>query len=123
MTAGAKSLQRQAIATEQFMKSPGQPMAAPSMKGDAAMTQGIIAAVVLMGLVGLEICQWNIGVPWIIVWVLLMGMLGLVWAIGLNIFDDDIHPHDDQQGGSLSSDPHDGEKPHEHSSRQPKVAA
>ena len=87
------------------------------------MTQGIIASVLLMGLVSLEICQWNIGVPWIIVWVLLMGMLGLIWAIGLNIFDDDIHTHDDQQGGSLSSDPHDGEKLHELSSRQPKVAA
>ena len=103
------------------MNSPGQPMAAPSMKGDAAMTQGIIASVLLMGLVGLEICQWNIGIPWIIVWALLMGTLGLVWAVGLNIFDDDIHPHDDQQGGSLTSESHDGGTPH--SSQQPKVAA
>ncbi len=86
------------------------------------MTQGIIASVVLMGLVGLEICQWNIGIPWIIVWVSLMSMLGLIWAVGLNIFDDDIHPHDDQQGGSFTS-AHDGGKPHEHSSPQPKVAA
>lgn len=93
------------------------------MKGDAAMTRGIIASVLLMGLVGLEICQWNIGIPWIIVWVLLMGMLGLIWAVGLNIFNDDIHPHDDQQGGNLTSESNDGGKPHEHSSRQPKVAA
>ena len=91
------------------------------MKGDAAMTQGIIAAVVLMGLVGLEICQWNIGVPLVIVWALLMGTLGLVWAVGLSIFDDDVHPHDDQQGGSLTSESHDGGTPH--SSPQPKVAA
>ena len=38
------------------------------------MTRGIIAWVLLMGLVSLEVCQWRIGVPLVIVWVLLTGM-------------------------------------------------
>jgi hypothetical protein len=67
------------------------------MKGDAAMTQGMI------------------------VWVLLMGLVGLIWVIVLDILGDDHHTHDNQQG-SPSPEPHDGEDSHERSSRQSKVA-
>ena len=54
--------------------------------------------------------------------VLLMGLVGLIWVIVLGIFSDDHHTHDNRQG-SPSPDPHDGEEPHERSSRQSKVAA
>ena len=54
--------------------------------------------------------------------VLLMGLVGLIWVIVLAILDDDHHPHDDRQG-SASPEPHDGEEPHERSSRQSKIAA
>jgi len=64
------------------------------MKGDAAMTLGIVVSILLTGLVGLEICQWHIGVPLIIVWVLLWGLLGLVWAMVLNIYVEDQYPDD-----------------------------
>ena len=40
---------------------------------NAAMARGIIVWVLLMGLVSLEVCQWRIGVPLVIVWVLLRG--------------------------------------------------
>ena len=64
------SLERLATA---FMNSPGSPMANLSMKGDAAMTQGVIEAVLLMGLVG------------------------LIWVIVLDILGDYHHTHDKRQ--------------------------
>jgi hypothetical protein len=54
--------------------------------------------------------------------VLLMGLVGLIWVIVLDILGDDHHPHDKQQG-SPSPEPHDGEKTLERSSRQSKLAA
>ena len=83
------------------------------------MSQGIIGAMLLMGLVGLEVCQWRIGVPLVIVWVLLMGLGGLLWAM-LDFFGDDHHAEDKRQE-SASPDPHDREEPHDCSSRQPKA--
>jgi hypothetical protein len=68
------------------------------MKGDAAMTQGVIIGVLLTGLVG------------------------LIWVMVLDILGSDHHPRDNQPGNP-SPEPHDGEEPHEGSSRQPKVAA
>jgi hypothetical protein len=50
-----------------------------------------------MGLVSLEVCQWRIGVPLVIVWVLLTGMGGLLWALILNIAGDDDHAGDTRQ--------------------------
>ena len=63
----------------------------------AAMTRGIIVWVLLMGLVSLEVCQWRIGVPLVIVWVLLTGMGGLLWTLLLNIAGDDDHAGDTRQ--------------------------
>jgi hypothetical protein len=54
--------------------------------------------------------------------VLLMGLVGLIWVIVLGIFSDDHHRHDKHEVGP-SPEPHDGEEPHERSSRQSKVAA
>ena len=67
------------------------------MKGDAAMTQAIE-------------------------WTLLLGLVGLIWVMVLVILDDNHHTHDNRQG-SASPEPHDGEEPHERSSRQSKLAA
>ena len=83
------------------------------------MSQGIIGAMLLMGLVGLEVCQWRIGVPLVIVWVLLMGLGGLLWAM-LDFFGDDHHA-DDKRQESASPVPHDREEPYDRSSRQPKA--
>ena len=83
------------------------------------MTQGIIGAMLLMGLVGLEVCQWRIGVPLVIVWVLLLGLGGLIWAM-LDFFGDD-HQAGDKQQGNAWPDHHDGEEPHEGSSPQSKA--
>ena len=58
------------------------------MKGDATMTQGMI------------------------VWVLLMGLAGLIWVIALGILDDYHHSHDKRQG-SASPEQRDGNKPHD----------
>ena len=58
------------------------------------MTLGIIVSVLLMGLLGLEICQWHIGISLIIVWTLLMGLLGLIWTTVLSIYVDDQYPDD-----------------------------
>jgi len=58
------------------------------------MKLGIIVSIVLMGLLGLEICQWHIGIPLLIVWALLMGLLGLIWAMALTIYVDDQYPDD-----------------------------
>ena len=69
-----------------FMNSPGSPMADQSMKGDAAMTQGII------------------------VWVLLMGLVGLIWVIVLDILGDDRHTYEKRQG-SASPEQRDGIEP------------
>jgi len=68
------------------------------MKGDAAMTQGVIVGVLLMGLVG------------------------LIWVMVLDILGSDHHPRDNRQGNP-SPEPHDGEEPHEISPRKSKVAA
>jgi hypothetical protein len=67
------------------------------IKGDAAMTQGMI------------------------VWLLLMGLLGLIWVIVLDILGDNHHIHD-KRIGSASPEPHDGEESHDGSSRQSKIA-
>jgi hypothetical protein len=68
------------------------------MKGDATMTQGMIVGV------------------------LLLGLLGLIWVIVLDILGGDRHPRYNRQGNP-SPQPHDGEEPHELSPRQPKAAA
>ena len=68
------------------------------MKGDAAMTQGVIVGV------------------------LLTGLMGLVWVIVLDLLGDDHHRHDNRQA-SPSLEPPDGEKPPAASSPQSKVAA
>jgi hypothetical protein len=68
------------------------------MKGDAVMTQGMI------------------------VWLLLMGLLGLIWVIVLDILGDNHHIHD-KRIGSASPEPHDGEESHDVSSWQSKIAA
>ena len=52
------------------------------------MTRGIIVWVLLMGLVSLEVCRWRIGVPLVIVWISLLGLGGLLWAL-VNFFGDD----------------------------------
>ena len=67
------------------------------MKGDAAMTQALE-------------------------WTLVIGLVGLIWVIVLSIRCDGHHTHD-KRIGSPSPEPHDGEEPHERSSRQSKVAA
>jgi len=56
---------------------------------NAAMTRGIIVWVLLMGLVSLEVCQWRIGIPLVIVWISLLGLGGLLWVLVFNIFGDD----------------------------------
>ena len=68
-----------------------------SMKGDAAMTQGVIVGM------------------------LLMGLGGLIWVIVLDFLGENHHRHD-KRVGNPSPEPHDGEEPHERSSRQLKVA-
>ena len=67
------------------------------MKGDVAMTQAIE-------------------------WTLLIGLVGLIWVMVFAILDDKHRTHHKRQG-SGSPEHHDGEEPHEGSSRQPKVAA
>ena len=66
------------------------------MEGDAAMAQEFIV-------------------------VLLIGLVGLIWVVVLDILGDDHHSHDKRQG-SASPEPRDGIEPHERSSRQSKVA-
>ncbi len=75
------------------------------------MTRGIVVWIVLMGLVSLEVCRWRIGVPFIIVWVLLVGLGGLLWVLVLNTFGDDQYVDDNQQGESGSLAHHGGEEP------------
>ena len=58
------------------------------MKGDATMTQGMI------------------------VWVLLMGLAGLIWVIVLDILGDIHHTHDKRQE-SASPEQRDGYEPHD----------
>jgi hypothetical protein len=69
-----------------------------SMKGDAAMTQGVIVGV------------------------LLTGLMGLLWVIVLDLLGNNHHSHDNRQENP-SPEPHDGEEPHEISPRKSKVAA
>ena len=58
----------------------------------------------------------------VIVGVLLMGLVGLIWVMLLDILGGDHHPRDNRQGNP-SPEPHDGGEPHEGSPRLPKVAA
>ena len=67
------------------------------LKGDAAMTQEFIG-------------------------LLLVGLVGVIWVIVLDIRGDKHHRYDKHEG-SPSPEPHDGEEPHVRSSRQSKVAA
>jgi hypothetical protein len=53
---------------------------------------------------------------------LLVGLVGVIWVIVLDIRGDKHHRHEKHEG-SPSPEPHDGEEPHECSSRQSKVAA
>ena len=57
-----------------------------------------------------------------IVGTLLMGLVGLIWVMVLDILGDDHHT-DDKRQGIPSPEPRDGEEPHERSSRQSKLAA
>jgi len=61
---------------------------------NAAMTRGIIVWVLLMGLVSLEVCQWRIGVPLVIVWISLLGLWGLLWVLVFNFFGEDKRQED-----------------------------
>ena len=47
----------------------------------------------------------------VIVGMLLMGLVGLIWVMVLDILGDKHHTHDTQQGNPLP-ELHDGEKPH-----------
>ena len=53
---------------------------------------------------------------------LLVGLVGIIWVIVLDIRGDKHHRHH-KRVGNPSPEPHDGEEPHERSSRQSKVAA
>jgi hypothetical protein len=53
---------------------------------------------------------------------LLVGLVGVIWVMVLDIHGDKHHRREKRQG-SPSPEPHDGEEPHERSSRQSKVAA
>lgn len=83
---------REIVETRRFQQSGSRIALAtncdPSMKGDAAMKLGMSVSVLMMGLLGLEICQWHIGIPLIVVWTLLMGLLGLIWAMAFSINTD-----------------------------------
>ena len=57
-----------------------------------------------------------------IIAVLLIGLVGLISVIVLDILGDDHHSHDKRQG-SASPEHRDGIAPHERSSRQSKIAA
>jgi nitrogen fixation-related uncharacterized protein len=80
------------------------------------MARGILVWALLMGLVSLEVCRWRIGVPFIIVWVLLVGLGGLLWVLLLNTFDDD------RQAGNGSLARHDGKAPHNRSFQDSEAA-
>jgi hypothetical protein len=69
------------------------------MKGDAAMVQVIIELMI----VGL-----------------LTGLVGIIWIIVRDCFDDDHYPNDNRQE-SASPVHHDGAEPHERSSWQAKA--
>ena len=75
------------------------------MNGDTPMAQETIL-VLLAGLIG----------------VLFAGLVGLLWMMVRAGLDDDHYTHDNRQG-SVSPEPHDGEKAHEDSSRQSNVVA
>jgi hypothetical protein len=61
------------------------------------MARGILVWALLMGLVSLEVCQWRIGIPLVIVWISLLGLGGLLWAVAFNIAGDDDHTGDTRQ--------------------------
>ena len=48
----------------------------------------------------------------VIVWVLLMGLVGLIWVIVLDMLGDRHHTHGKRQG-SVSPEPRDGYEPHD----------
>lgn len=84
------------------------------------MARGITVWVLLMGLVSLEVCRWRIGIPLVIVWALLIGLGGLLWALVFNIFGSDHHADDTRQE-SASPDYYDGEKSYDRSFWQSKT--
>ena len=53
--------------------------------------------------------------------VLLIGLVGLIWVIVLDILGDNHHSHDKLQRSALP-EPRDGIEPHERSARQSKAA-
>ena len=55
-------------------------------------------------------------------WTLVIGLVGLIWVIVLDILGNRHHSHDNRQG-SPSPESHNGEEAHEGSPRQSKVAA
>ena len=54
---------------------------------------------------------------------LIAGLAGIIWMIVRNYFSDDQSSEYNQLSGTPLSEPHDGEKPHEHLSPQSKAAA
>ena len=54
--------------------------------------------------------------------VLLLGLVGLIWVIVLDVLGDNRHPRENRQR-TPSPESHTGEKAQEGSSRQSKVAA
>ena len=54
---------------------------------------------------------------------LFTGLVGIIWMIVRDYFDDDPCSTDKLIRGTPLSEPHDGEKPHEHSSSHSKIAA
>ena len=49
-----------------------------------------------------------------IVWTLLIGLVGIIWVMVLEILGDDHHPHDNRKRNP-SPEPQGGGKPHERS--------
>jgi hypothetical protein len=95
------------------MNNPGSPID----ERIVVMARGIMVGVLLMGLVSLEVCRWRIGIPLVIVWVLLIGLGGLLWVLVLNIFGNDHHADDTRQG-HLADQHNGGEPTIAHSSSQ-----
>jgi hypothetical protein len=54
---------------------------------------------------------------------LFTGLVGIIWMIVRDCFADDRDSEVKQIGGTPLSEPHDGEKLHEHSSPHSKIAA
>ena len=54
---------------------------------------------------------------------LFTGLVGIIWMIVRDCFDDDHDSGVNRLEETLLSEPHDGEKAHEHSSSHSKIAA